>query len=791
MLKNFTTTIKRYSTSVILNMIGLSVAYAAFIILLIQVTFEYGYESYNKDAERVYRVTYMEDGEKEACWPQPAVDFIGSLSPKIEAFTIYTDYPWNRDKYASVIRPNGGEEIFSVNISATYQDLIDILNIEIIEGDKNALKTPYSFMIPQSAAKQMWGDESAVGKMFTIGQNTRQVGAVYKDLPDNSVFENFFYYSTPNEEKTQMGQWNYFLLVKLDNPNSEKEITPLINKELDKFYIEKGEYKKGEQTPTVALEPISDIYYSTPLRNDVPRKGNKATTATMLAIAILILTIAAINYVNFASALTPFRIKMLNLQKIMGGNKWSLRRALLFESAVISMGAFAISLLIIIILQSTNLSEHLITPISLSHNLPLLFACAAIALCTGIFAGMYPAFYMTSIPPALALKGTFGMSPKGMKFRAALIGFQFTISLALIIATIFVNLQNRYIGDFSLGFKTDRIIVTKIAGKASSFSKTIANKLKQSAEIEDVAFASDRFGGTEFYEHWGASVANIPAEFNLINVSPNFLTVMDIEIAQGRDFREEDVLLNHSSAIFNHITPKSDGTPVKIGEGLVSEQPYFNFEIIGFVSDNLHTLSMRVPEAPFGFFVGGENQGGRSINLPYMYIKVKPGINMLNALTTVQKAFKEIVPAFPAQPEFMDNAIASLYVKERNTNYLVTLFSFLTIIISLVGVFGLVLFETQFRRREIGIRRVHGATVASILEMYNKKYLTIVGICFIIAAPISYYAIKNWLSGFAYRIPLYWWVFALGLIIVLMLTALTVTLRCWRAASENPANSIR
>lgn len=174
-----------------------------------------------------------------------------------------------------------------------------------------------------------------------------------------------------------------------------------------------------------------------------------------------------------------------------------------------------------------------------------------------------------------------------------------------------------------------------------------------------------------------------------------------------------------------------------------------------------------------------------------MYIKVKKGADLFGARDSVIRICKSFLPAYPFDPVFMDTVSASLYEKERNTNYIVTLFSLLTIIISLVGVFGLVFFETQFRRKETGVRRVHGATVNSILRMYNKKYLAIVAICFVIAAPASYYILKIWISGFTYRIPLYGWVFLLGFIIIAFLTVVTVTLRSWKHANENPANSLK
>lgn len=788
---NFITPLKRYPVSAVLNLLGLSVAYTAFIIIIIQVNFEYGYDTYNKNADRVYRVALRDQSERLACWAQPVIDILGEISPRIEAYTLYDELPWNRHLYISVTRPNGGEEMFEISKSCAYNDIIEILDIQLTEGDTNALTKPYQFLIPQSAATAIWGSESAVGKIFTLSGQSYQIGGVYKDFPANSVNGNYWYYSRTPEQKSGLSQVNYLFLVKLDKPESKEEITALFNDKLKEIYKDTDGSKNGEP-PTTELTLIKDTYFIPGIRNDYAAKGNKASTDTMLAIAILILMVAVINYINFASATAPFRIKMLTLQKILGCRKQILIRGIIFESIVLSLLAFLIALFLVASLQNSDLSGRLTAWLSFAGNIAPLCICGVIAVLTGFFAGLYPALYMTSISPVLAIKGSFGSSPKGRKLRNILIGFQFAVSIALIIAAIFINLQNRYITNFPLGFETQHILVTKINQQASRIKKGMVEKLKQSPAIEEVAFANARFGSTEEYEHWGASFGEIPVEFNLMHISPNFLDMMGIEIEEGRGFRPEDVLLPYSATVFNHITPKKNGEKTVTGEGIREDSnSYFNLDIIGFTKDNLHTLSMRVPEEPFAFIVGGSNQGGENMHLGYMYVKAKQGADLFGVRDSIIRICKSFLPAYPFNPVFMETTVASLYEKERNTNYIVTLFSLLAIIISLLGVFGLVFFETQFRRKETGVRRVHGATVNSILRMYNRRYLTIVAICFVIAAPLSYYIMKIWIAGFTYRIPLYGWVFVLGFIIIALLTMMTVTLRSWKHANENPADSLK
>lgn len=785
------TILKRYSTSFLLNILGLSVAYTAFLIILMQVTFEYGYDTYNQDADRVYRAVCVDSQEKFPSWAQPVVDKLGTVSPKIEAFSLYDDTYWNHNKLISVTRPNGAEEMFSIDISRTYPQITEVLDIQIVEGDSQALSSPYSFMIPESAARKIWKGESAVGKTFQQNNNDFQVGAVYKDLPDNSVSGNHWYYATPTDRKSGMGQMNYGFLLKLDSPDSEQEVSGLLNAALAEIY--KDQVEPGEEIPGLELQLITDAYFTQGIRGDYAKKGNSATTAVMLSIALLVLGIAAINYVNFASSLAPLRIRMLNLQKIMGGSRSKLIREILLESVFISFLSFGIALLLTAALQSTQLPEHLTAGISIGKNIPLVCGCILLSVIIGLCAGGYPALYMTSISPILSLKGSFGNTPKGKQFRNILIGIQFVVAIAFIICALFMNLQNRHIQNFATGYDSGEILITKLDQQVFAQREGLVNRLKRSSVIADVAFGSNKLGGVESYEHWRAKFGETPVEFNLMKVSDNFLDVLGIKVTQGRNFREEDKLKEYSSVIFNQITPKANGEPSQIGEGIKDDpNTYFLLEIIGFA--NLNTLPVRVPEQAFALILGGRNhfdeEEGEEL-LDYMYTKVKPGSDLFAARDSIIRIGKSIVPAYPFEPEFMDESIAAVYTNERNTNYIVTTFSFISIIISLVGVFGLVLFETRFRRKEIGIRRVHGASVTTILALFNKKYMVITVLCFVIAAPLSYLLMSLWLERFVYRIPLYGWVFALSLAIITLLTLITVTLRSLRTATENPAETIK
>ncbi len=309
---------------------------------------------------------------------------------------------------------------------------------------------------------------------------------------------------------------------------------------------------------------------------------------------------------------------------------------------------------------------------------------------------------------------------------------------------------------------------------------TYVNRLKENPGIEDVAFAMEKVGSKDGYNTNGGNYKGKDFQYFIIIASSNFLRVMGIPVIEGRDFSKADELSDHVSYIFNRTA--MEGLDMQVGDAFDSYSPG---HLIGF-SDDVKFTSLRGGEDNIAFLVG--NFG---YSLPISYIRLKAGSDIHAVVGHIQETMRELDPSYPFNIEFYDEIFNHLYRKEENLRDLVTVFSLLAIIISLVGVFGLVVFETQYRRKEIGIRKVHGATVGEILLMFNKAYLRIVGICFVIAAPVAWQGVKMWLEGFAYKTPLHWWVFLIALLIVTVITLLTVSFQNWKAANENPVNSIK
>ena len=484
--------------------------------------------------------------------------------------------------------------------------------------------------------------------------------------------------------------------------------------------------------------------------------------------------------------MAPLRIKSINTQKVLGSSAGILRASLLFEAVGISLLAFLCSLFIVWGLGHMGWLYFVQADTALSAYPGLVGGLAALSVIIGLIAGIYPSLYMTSFPPAVVLKGSFGLSSSGKKLRTALIGFQFVVSIVLIISAMFVRQQNRFMQKYSLGFDKDQVVVVELNGNIMRNHKdSYVGGLKEYPGIEDVAFCRQKFGSEDSYRTWSGIYKEQSVGFTSLAVSWNFFKVMGIPLIGGRMPTESDEKGNSYSYVFNkQMRDKWSMEPNDIMRIPWLEEESADGSLIGFVDDVKFT-SLRQGVSELGFVINEPSL------MLYSFIRVKAGSDIVGVVDHIRQTVARLDPTYPCEVEFYDEIFDHLYHQERNLSTMILLFSLLAVIISIVGIFGLVIFETQYRRKEIGIRKVFGATVHEILVMFNKIYFRIVCVCFIIAAPLAYYGVRKWLEGFAYKTPIYWWIFAFALLIVSLITMFTVTFQNWRAANANPVDSIK
>ncbi|WP_455624291.1 ABC transporter permease [Parabacteroides sp.] len=777
-LRNLLSVLRRFKMATLLNVLGLSLAFAAFVLIMMQVDYDRNFDREIVNADQIFRVEIANsDGTRMAIINRPLAEAFIQSSPYIVAGSLLD--PWGGNTFFSV-EENGVRNSYEEQWMRVFPDYTKVFEFKMLEGSSDKLKEPNIVLIPRSVARKIFGDQPAVGKRLTRSSDNANftVGGVYEDFPDNTSVGNSIYWQLdPKENFQNFGNWNYMFYVRLNDPEKADGLFENFKEHFDVSTLSKDFSWDGM---SLALNPLTNVHFSSNVSYDPTPKASRSTMLVLFAIAIVIVLIASINFTNFSTALAPMRIKSINTQKVLGGEESVIRRALVFEAVMISVLAFLLALFWVVLAGGTDLASLIDADLALSAHPRLTALTALIAVTTGFCAGLYPAYYMTSFAPALVLKGSFGLSPKGRQLRNVLIGVQFVASFGLIIGATFMYLQNYYMQHAPLGYDKDAVIVTNMNNTLRKSMDAFANQVKSFSGIEGVTFSEPLLSSGDQYMGWGRKYRDKEINFQCLPVDPSFLKVMGVEVLEGRDFREEDRNNPYGTFIFNERAR----TKYELEVGSMID----SMEIVGFMPD-VKFASFRTEVAPMAFFVWGKVSWGTSAN--YAYIKVKAGSDMRAAMDHVKSTLKAFDSEFPFDVRFFDQVLDRLYEKEGHLSTLITLFGLCAIFISIVGVFGLVVFDSEYRRKEIGVRKVLGSTTAEIIVMFNKTYIRILCVCFVLGAPIASYAVNRWLENFAYRTPMYWWVYLMAFVIIAIITIITVTFQNWRAANANPVDSIK
>ena len=786
-LRNLISVIRRFQLAAILNVLGLSVAFAAFMIIMIQLHYDYSFDKFHKDYDKIFRV---EAGSTEftALFVRPFAELFIESSPHIIAGAMYNA---GSGRYYFYVETDGEKNYFEEIYEKVSPEFTDIFSFDFVEGNKDALKTPNTVIIPLSLSRKIFGNESAVGKHFNLDENSyRTVGAVYRDFPRNSMLKNLIFSPIPDDEnKNNWGNGNYYVFIRVNEPANTSLLFDNFKlnstSALKAGFGEEFDWNDTENDFQIRLTPLTDIHFITGVTWDHAPKASKQTLLILFTIAIVIIGIAGINFTNFTTALSPMRIKNINTQKIFGANQTALRLSILFEAVFFCLLSYIVAVLVVSKLQDTSFSKLLDADLSISANWLIVLGTALIALITGLLAGIYPSLYMTSFPAAFVLKGSFGLSPKGKKLRNTLLCVQFISSFALIIGATFMYLQNHFMQQSNLGYDKEELLTVFIDVIQGNID-ALTDKLKSHSGIEDVTYGAWLLSSSDRYMLWGGRMYKGEyVEFQVFPVHHTFIKVLGIEITEGREFRYEDTKTPHGAFIFNETAQKKYN--LEINTQLEVFGAYPGSEIVGFMSD-IKYASFRTTVEPMAFVVWGtENERSQLYNA---YIKVKAGTDKRATMSFIKSTLAEFDANYTFYVRFYDDILQWLYEKETSLGSLISIFSLIAIFISIVGVFGLVVFDSQCRRKEIGIRKIHGAKTEEIVLMFNKIYFIILVICFAVAAPLAWFAVNRWLQNFAYKTPMYWWVYLFAFIVVAVITAGTVTFQNWRAANENPVKAI-
>lgn len=551
LFRNFISVLRRFKMATLLNVLGLSIAFTAFMVIMMQVNYDNYFDSCQPEANSIYRMDMDFQGSMSAVISRPFARGFTESSPHVKAGMIMSS--WNSELFYSV--DQGGErQNFKDPVVNTTAGITRVFHFDMVEGNETALDQPETAIIPESMAHRLFGNESAIGKrlMGAESENTlATISGVFKDFPRNSSVRNIIYRRMSDKENyNEYGNQNYFFFFRLDDPSNIEVVIENFKKNFDASQQFGKDFKWEKDGIELMMTPLPKLHFLTNVSFDSMPKASRQTMHILFAIAFVILLIAGINFTNFSTALTPMRIKSINTQKVLGSPDSVLRTSLLGEAVIVSIVAYLISLGLLFIAGQTFVASLVDADMSFSAQSGIIMTTAAIAVAVGVLAGIYPACYITSFPPALVLKGSFGLSPKGRVLRSALISIQFVASFILIISSLFMYLQNRYMQNTPLGYDKDELIVVELNGKVNKNQDVLTSEVKSFSGIEDITYAEQVLSSRDFYMGWGRMYKDQDINFQCIPVSPSFLHVMGIEITDGRDFRPEDDLKRERELYF-------------------------------------------------------------------------------------------------------------------------------------------------------------------------------------------------------------------------------------------------
>lgn len=784
-IRNFTSIFRKFVTANLLNLLGLSLAFASFFVIMTQVNYDLGYNKSFTEHENLFRMT-MKLGlgaeDYGTHLPRPVVEQLAAASPHVTGYSIGNGWT-NFDQFVV------DNQEYSLNLIYGERDFLSVFKPTVIDGDVKGLNQNGNIVLPRSEAIRIFGTTDAAGKTMKYKWDDKtiyNVCAVIEDYPTNNLLHGACFIGS-NSNEDNYNNWNYDAYIRVDDAANLSMVQNILRQTAIELFKEKFNLttKEEEKALQVVLTSVADAHFSKVLDKAAP---SRSSIYLLICFSLLIIVIAAVNFMNFTLAETPMRIRSINTQKVLGATTTKLRSSLLAEAVLISLIAFVVAMAFVYLAHDLGLQELVQGSILLKDHLWLIGATLLLSIVVGLLAGSYPSYYVTSFPPALVLKGSFGLSPKGRMLRTILICLQFIISFMLVIGVGIMYLQSYLIYHTDYGFDKDEVMVVQTAPDTRNKADAIDAELRKIPGIEGASLAMTVLGTGDSYMTWGRGEGDKHMNFTCIFVDWRFLDVMGIDIVEGRNFKKGD----GDMYIFNESAKKQY-------PWLATDQPITDgdYPVVGFCKDIKYaTLRVDDSQQPIAFFVPSPNgrywSNGSWRNV--LMVRVAKGMDKREAKQKVMEVVNKYEKGQPLDISglrYMDVELEKAYKQEGRFTKQILLFSLLAILISIIGVFGMTMFESEYRRKEIGIRKVFGSSTREILTMFNKRYLYILLGCFVVAAPIGYMVGVHWLEDFAVRTAISPLLFLVSFLLIALITMLTVTYQSWKNATENPVNNIK
>jgi putative ABC transport system permease protein len=810
MLKNYLKialrSLSKQKIYTLINVLGLSTGIASCLLIVMFVLNEFSYDTIHSKGDRIYKIAL------ERKYPNHSTYY--SVIPRSYANVIPVDFA----EVESVVRlfgpfnnvgvsykdSKGEEKFFEENrVMAADSNFFNMFDFQIIKGDKEKMFVHTTdLVITEETARRYFGEEDPIGKILRYFGQDFKVTAVCQNIPENSHVEFDFISRNnvpPQENFTGFDAHTYLLLKPGTDPAALEAKFPKMVDTYAAAQIESNlgksweDYKREGNGYRYFLQPLTRIHLDpTNIEAKIKPGGNLNYTYFLICIAVLILVIACINFMNLATARSAERAREVGVRKTMGSMKTQLVYQFLVESILISTVATILSLLVIYAALpafNTLTGKHL----ALVFSPMIIGALIAVTITVGLMAGSYPAFVLSSFNPVMVMKGKFSSNAKGALLRNGLVVFQFLISIVLIVGTLVVGKQMKYMEEKSLGYNKEQTLVVERVFALQNQRQAFMEEMREMPEIEGVGGSFAVMGGGRrgvlFGEQWTTEGNSEIFTTKTLTIDDDFADMIGFELGEGRSFsRETDDSL---SLMLNEVAVKTFELTDPVGKKLKQVQNTPNglitveFTIIGVIKD-FNFQSLHDPITPLTIR-NTESFGGGAA---FAYARVK-GENIERALTKIEARWKSLAPGQPFKYFFLDEHLNQQYQNEKQAGKIFTIFSGLAIVIACVGLFGLSAYTANLRTKEIGVRKVLGASVLSLVILLSKDFTKLIAIAFLIAVPLGWYMMDNWLQSFAYHIELGFGVFAVAGVVSVLIAWLTVSYQSIRAAIVNPVNSLR
>jgi putative ABC transport system permease protein len=783
-----------------INIFGLSIGIATCLLIVLFIQDELSYDRYNKKADQIVRVVFrgITGGQKikEANVMPPVAQTLMANFPEVKEAT-------RLQRTGSQIISYGNKSFKEDAFTFVDSNFFEVFTLPFIKGNAaTALMQPNMIVITQAVAHKYFGNEDALGKVLNIKGAPQgfKISGIIDKVPVNSHFHFDFFVSMENVPESRSTSFmtsgfnTYLVLQKgYDYKKLEAKLPMIVDKYIG-GQLQQGmgmtieQFRKAGNDIGLYLQPLTDIHLHSDYTNDLEPEGDVRYVYIFGAIALFMLLIACINFMNLSTAGASKRAREVGIRKVLGSMKWGLVRQFLTESILLTAIAFILAMVLVYVtlpffnsFSGKDLSFHL------AANAWVIPLMVLFVLVTGIFAGSYPAFFLSSFKPVKVLKGKFTSGRGSIGLRSGLVVFQFFISIILIVSTTIVYKQLGYIQNIKLGYDKEQVMILPETWLLGNNQQAFYNKIVQDPRIVNVSISgylpAGNSYGNNFFVYPGDNKDQLVKTLRY-DIDYNYISTLGMQMAYGRNF-SKDFGTDSSGIILNETTAKAMGWEYDaLGKTISTGDKHgipTRYHVIGVVKD-FHFKSLHELISPLVMIL---NNGAGT-----MIIKVKTK-DIAGLLATLKKDWASFSPDGAMSYSFLDDRVNETYNTEHKMGLILGIFAALTIFIACLGLFGLVTFTAEQRTKEIGIRKVLGANVSGIVRLLSKDFLKLVFIAIIISTPLAWWVMNKWLQDFAYRIDISWWMFALAGVVAIGIALFTVSFQAIKAAIANPVESLR